>query len=60
MPMLQLTQAQTDEDHLLKHLTKQQKSELEKFKKDLSKEKKQKSDDMRKVRACVMCIVPYM
>ena len=46
---MQLSQGQADEDHLHKHLNKQQKAELDKFKKDLTKAKKQKSDDMKKV-----------
>lgn len=48
---LQLQHAQADEDHLHKHTAKLQKAEMEKFKKDLTKEKKQRSDDMKKVGA---------
>jgi len=46
---LQLSAAQADEDHLHKHLLKQHKVELDKFKKDQAKEKKQKNESMKRV-----------
>ena len=45
----QLQQAQADEDHLHKHTAKLQKAEMQKFKKDQAKEKKQRNEDMKKV-----------